>query len=196
VMLLKVNAPTASGLSITPTSVVGGLGAAGKVMLSSPAPAGGYAVSLQRGTPGVAGVPSGVTVAAGATSATFAISTSPVAVSPKPVISATAGGVAKTASITVVPPTLSSLTLSPTSVVGGNTSTATVSLSGVTAVDVSVTVGSNYARATVSGPVVIHAGSKSATFPVHTTRVTTTVAVTITAISGGVSKTAVLSLHP
>src|SRR6267142_1779143 len=103
-------------------------------MVSGPAPSGGAAVSLMSDNSAAATVPASVTVAVGATSATFTVNTSSVTASTSVTISASYAGVTKTASLTVMPqapPTLSSLTLSPTSVTGGvQTSTGTVTLSG------------------------------------------------------------------
>src|SRR5258706_8358928 len=82
---------------------------------------------------GAASVPSSVAVPAGATSATFPVNTRAVAASTTVTISAAYGGVSKSATLTVTPPplpTLSSLTLNPTSVIGGvQSSTGTVTLS-------------------------------------------------------------------
>jgi hypothetical protein len=60
--------------------VTGGAASQGTVTLTSPAPAGGFAVSLSSGN-AAATVPAGVSVAQGATSATFAIATSAVTAS-------------------------------------------------------------------------------------------------------------------
>lgn len=69
--------PTLSSFTVSPTSVTGGTSATGTVRLSSAAPTGGTAVSLGSNLPNVATVPSSVTVPAGATSATFTITTFP-----------------------------------------------------------------------------------------------------------------------
>ena len=69
--------PALSSFTVSPTSVTGGTSATGTVRLSSAAPAGGTVVSLGSNLPGVAQVPPSVTVPAGATSATFTITTSP-----------------------------------------------------------------------------------------------------------------------
>src|SRR6267143_2024902 len=124
-----------SSLALNPTSVAGGNSSTGTVTLSGPAPAGGAQVALSSSNTAVATVPSSVTVAAGATSASFTVSTSAVVVSTTVTISASYGGATRSATLTVTPapppaPTLSSLTLSPTSVTGGNSSTGTVTLSG------------------------------------------------------------------
>ena len=68
-------APLLSSFTVSPTSVSGGTSATGTVRLSSAAPAGGTVVSLGSNLPGSASVPPSVTVSAGATSATFPITT-------------------------------------------------------------------------------------------------------------------------
>ena len=68
-------------------------------------------------------------VAAGATKATFAITTSAVGSTTALTISATYNGT-QTATLTVNPPTLSSVTLSPAAVTGGTSTTGTVKLGG------------------------------------------------------------------
>jgi len=93
-------------------------------MLTGAAPAGGAVVTLSSSNTNVARTPSSVTVAAGATSATFTVSTSVVLASTTVSISGAYGGATRSASLTVTPVplpplTLSSLTLSPSSVVGG-----------------------------------------------------------------------------
>src|SRR5205807_1420725 len=107
---------TLSTLSLNPTTVTGGDSSTGTVTLSGPAPSGGAQVALSSSDTSVATVPSSVTVADGATSATFTVRTSAVSASTTVTISATFAGVTKTASLTVnppppPPPTLSSLTL-------------------------------------------------------------------------------------
>src|SRR5437879_1173549 len=128
------SSPTLSSIALNPTSVTGGSPSTGPVALGGPAPTGGAAVSLSSDNTTAATVPASVTVAAGASSATFTVSTSSVTASTSVNISASYAGVTKTASLTVQPqalPTLSSLTLNPTSVTGGGqTSTGTVTLSG------------------------------------------------------------------
>jgi hypothetical protein len=69
--------PSLSSFTVSPTSVTGGTSATGTVRLSAAAPAGGTLVSLGSNLPNVATVPSSVTVPAGATSATFTITTFP-----------------------------------------------------------------------------------------------------------------------
>jgi hypothetical protein len=96
------------------------------------------------------------------------------------------------------PATLSTLTLSPTSVVGGNSAQGTVTLtavapSGGAVVSLS---SSNTTVATVPASVTVAAGSTSATFTVTTRSVTTSTPVTISAAYGGVTRTATLTVTP
>jgi len=94
--------PTVSSLALTPTIVVGGAQSPiGIVMLSGPAPAGGALVLLSSDN-GAAGVPSTLTVPAGATSATFPVSTSVVPTSTSATISASYNGTTQTALVAVL----------------------------------------------------------------------------------------------
>src|SRR6266545_2255112 len=65
------------GVSASPNQVIGGSGATGTVTLTAAAPTGGAAVSLSSAS-GAVVVPPSITVSQGATSANFAITTSPV----------------------------------------------------------------------------------------------------------------------
>ena len=92
----------------------------------------------------------------------------------------------------VVP--LSTLTLSPTTVIGGGTSTGTVTLTAPAPTGgATVTLSSsNTAAATVPGSVLVAAGASTATFTVTSKAVTASTAVTISA-TYGITKTAILS---
>jgi hypothetical protein len=90
-------------LAVSPASVQGGSAAQGIISLSSSAPAAGATVSLSSSNPGVATVPGSVTVSAGSSSATFAVSTGAVGTSTPLTISGTYNGATRTASLTVTP---------------------------------------------------------------------------------------------
>jgi hypothetical protein len=96
-------AASLSSLTVNPSSVVGGNASTGTVTLSSAAPAGGALVSLSSSDAGVASVPASVTVAAGATSATFTVGTTTVAAATPVTITAAYNGVTRTATLTVGP---------------------------------------------------------------------------------------------
>jgi hypothetical protein len=70
-------APTLAALTITPDEVVQGASATGTVTLTSAASSGGLVVQLTNDYPHIATVPASVTVAPGATSASFPVATAP-----------------------------------------------------------------------------------------------------------------------
>src|SRR5688572_13245024 len=65
--------------------------------------AGGAVITLSNNNPGVASVPSSVTVAAGTSNTTFAIGTASVTSSTSVTISGAYGGVSRTATLTLTP---------------------------------------------------------------------------------------------
>ncbi len=92
-----------SSLTLSQTNVIGGNSVTGTVTLTGAAPSGGFVVSLSSSNPGVASVPPSVTVAAAAVSANFTVSTTAVNDTQSSVITATAGGLSRSATLTVVP---------------------------------------------------------------------------------------------
>src|SRR2546422_183491 len=189
-----------SSLTLNPTSVVGGNSSTGTVTLSGAAPSGGAIVALSSSNTTAARVPSSVTVAAGATSATFTVSTSAVTASTTVSISGAYGGVTRSASLTVTPapppaPTLSSLTLNPANVFGGQSSTGTVTLTGpAPAGGAQVFLSSNNGAARVPSSVMVPAGATSATFTVNTSFVLISTSATISASYNGTTRTATLAV--
>lgn len=184
-----------SSLSLSPTSMAGGSTSTGTVTLLTAAPTGGVAVTLSSSNSAVAAVPASVTVPAGAASANFTVSTSAVTATTVVTISAAVDDAAKSSSLLVNPPppatTLSSVSLSPTSVAAGNTSTGTVTLSApAPAGGAVVTLSSgNTALATVPASVTVAAGATSANFTVSTSSVLpptyVSISVAILASNGG-----------
>lgn len=189
-----------ASVGVSPASVTGGQSANGTVTLSAPAPAGGAVVSLTSANP-AATVPGSVTVAANATTVRFSVSTGAVTATTIGNISATHAGITKTANFTVNAPTtapaaLQSLTLNPTTVAGGATSTATVTLtiaapSGGAVINLS---SSRPTRASVPASITIAAGSQSTTFAVTTRRGNKQVTATIRASYSGLTKNANLTI--
>ena len=109
--------PTLSTIVLNPASVVGGSSSQGTATLTSAAPTGGMDVSLGSSDTAIATVPPKITVSAGATTATFAVTTMAVSAAKAVTITAAAGGAAKTASLSVTPasqPPGSTVTLSVT----------------------------------------------------------------------------------
>jgi hypothetical protein len=98
--------PVASltGLTLAPTSVVGGKTARATITLDRMAPAGGIVVNLASSNAAAATLPSTATVAAGAVTATVTATSKAVAVTTPVTISATFSGVTKSRVLTVTPP--------------------------------------------------------------------------------------------
>lgn len=90
-----------SSVTLNPTDVVGGGSSTGTVVLTSAAPSAGFMVALTSDNTAAATVPASVTVLAGATTATFVVSTSVVPNSQSAIIIGTAGGVTAYGIITV-----------------------------------------------------------------------------------------------
>ena len=93
--------PTLASLTLNPASVFGGQSSTGTVTLTGPAPAGGAQVFLSTSN-GAARVPPSVIVPAGATSATFTVSTSFVLISTSATISATYNRTTRTATLGIL----------------------------------------------------------------------------------------------
>jgi len=186
-----------SSVGLSPADVTGGSSSTGTMTLSGPAPTGGAVISLSSSDPSVT-VPASVTIPEGTTSATFAVSTSPVAAATTSTVSAVFGGAAQTAAITVEPAVLSSLALNPSSTTGGGSSTGTVTLSGpAPAGGVTVALSSsNPSLATVPSSVTVPAGFTNAMFTVNTRMALCPNSATITASFSAVSQRANLAVMP
>jgi len=193
---LSVTNAAVFGVSLNPSSVLGGKPSTGTVTLSSAAPSGGLSVSLGSSSSS-ATVPGTVTVASGATSATFTISTSGVSAVTMANISAAISNASKSATLTIDPPSVLSLSLAPTTVVGGNVSTATVTLnSAAPNGGMTIMLSSSSSAATVPSSLSVPAGAASATFKVSTSGQSATTVATISALLGGKSATAQLTIQP
>ena len=190
--------PTVTSVSLNPSSVVGGSSSQGTVVLSGPAPSGGAMVSLSSSNnTEVASVPASVTVSSGSASANFMVSTNPVSSSTAVIISASYNGTTQTAILTVSPPQLSSLSLNPSSVVGGSSSQGTVVLSGSAPSGGAVVSlsSSNTQVASVPTSVTVSGGSISANFTVSTNSVSSSTAVIISASYRGNTQLATLMVR-
>lgn len=102
------SAPAAAlaSLSLNPTTVIGGNGSTGTVTLDAAAPVGGVTVALASSNTTAATVPASVTIAEGATAATFTVTTSAVTEITSSTVSATHNEVTRTATLTVTSATV------------------------------------------------------------------------------------------
>jgi len=200
---------TITSFTLAPGSVTGGNNSVGTVVLSSAAPAAGQSVMLASNNTTAATVPAGFTIAAGATSGAFNVTTLAVTVAANVSITAMLpSGSAMSGGLTVSPPVtapvVTTLSFSPASVVSGQTATGTVTLSGVApAGGISVNLTSaNPAALPVPASVSVAAGQSTQTFLVTAGAVSSATPVTVTATSGAASATAslivtlALSLNP
>jgi hypothetical protein len=92
--------------------------------------------------------------------------------------------------------TVSSVTLSPNVVTGGNSSTGTVRLSATVQAATTVQLASSNPAATVPPSITVPAGASSANFTVTTARVTVATTAAITASLNGTSRAANLTINP
>lgn len=195
------SSPTPSSVVLSPTSVTGGASATGSITLTARAPSGGQSVTLASSNGAVASVPASVTVPGGSTGTTFTVATTSVTQTNSATITTTAGGVSRSAVLTVAPdasasPTLTGLSLNPDTVVEGSNSTGTVTLSAAAPTGglvVSLSSG-NASAATVPASVTVSAGATAASFPVVSGTTTGTSSSVIAASAGGVSVTALFTV--
>jgi uncharacterized repeat protein (TIGR03803 family) len=196
--------PVSTTLSVTSvtvnaTTVPGGTTAQGTVTISAPAPVGGMVVTLGSNNSYV--TPQGpVTIPAGATSATFPISTQAVPDNTPVAISARLGASTQQATLTVAPPTtvaVAMVYLDLNGVVGGQSSTGTVLLNRVAlAGGTVVALSSASVNVHVPAGVTVPAGAMTATFPITTQPVTITEDDMITASVGASSIQAGILVSP
>jgi uncharacterized protein (TIGR03437 family) len=190
------NALAVSTLSVTPTSVLGGLSVSATVTLTGTAPPGGVKIGISSDNPN-AKPPATVSVPFTASSAPFSIPTLIVTASQTCTITATLGRSSQTAQITVVPAL--QLALASSSVVGGNGNTVsgTVTIADSASImGATVTLLSSDSTATVPYSVVIPSGLTSASFTITTAAVTAARTLTISAKYGNITQSATLTVNP
>ncbi|HEX2118148.1 MAG TPA: Ig-like domain-containing protein [Acidimicrobiales bacterium] len=185
-------------VTVSPTSVVGGTAnATGTVKLNGAA-TGAFTVALASNDTSAATVPASVSVSSGAQTATFAVTTKAVPATRSVTITATANGVSRTATLTVNPspvPGVASVAVSPTRLNAGEPATGTVTTDGTATASVTVSLASNLPSvASVPASVTVPAGQSSATFGIGTAPVPVDSRATITATSGGISRTATVTV--
>lgn len=200
-----VVAPAYGSVTATPSTIASGSSTEVRITLTTGAvaPSGGLSFSLSSSNPTVLPVPSSVFMPAGTSSVRF---------------SATARNVTSTQNVTIrvrndrlgrrdltvtvtratpapAPLTLSSLTLSSSSVVGGNAVQGRVNLSAAAPSATVVNLASSNAAATVPASVTVAAGATSASFTVTTAVVSVATSATISGTFGGVTSSATLTIN-
>jgi thermitase len=183
-------------VSVSPAVVAGGQSATLTVRLTAPAPTGGVQVSL-RSDASQASLPATVLVPAGQSSASVQVATSPVAQRVRVTLTAALNGSHASTTLTINPPAPVSLTLSPTSVPGGRSATASVFL------NASAPPGGLWLRVSHNNPnrvwtpsqVYVPAGMRSVQFTVYTYRGRGVSSVRITVTTDGGSRSATLTVR-
>ncbi|HZH99479.1 MAG TPA: hypothetical protein VEX38_10950, partial [Fimbriimonadaceae bacterium] len=179
----------------TPTTVIGGNPVVGRITLTSPAVGSGAQISLTSSSTALV-VPGSISIPAGQSSGEFTINTKPVGATYVRTVTASYQGVNRTVSITLNPgAALAGLSVNPSTVQGGQTSTGTVNLSGpAPAGGAVVTLSSGSSAITVPTSVTVPAGASSATFTITTVRVGATFTRYIYASKDDVTRSTTLTL--
>ena len=190
--------PALASMTLNPATVTGGANSTGTVTLSAAAPAGGAVVALTSSNTNAATVPASVTVAAGATTATFPVTTKTVTVRHgrnhhrhlRWHLQSSRARREHAAGFVDAEPfrtdrrrdsSTGTVTLTSAAPAGGAVVTLT---------------SSNPNAATVPGSVTVAAGATTATFAVTTSAVTVPTQANITATCVGASTISTLTLNP
>ncbi|MDR3687766.1 MAG: hypothetical protein P4L46_00185 [Fimbriimonas sp.] len=191
---LTILTPSIKAVSLNAASVLGGQSLKGTVAIVAPAGPVGSAITLVGGSSFIS-VPADVFLLSGETYATFEMTSKPVDARMKVTVTASDGITTKSTQITLMPPSLRSVTVSPTTVKGGSKATGIVALNGPAGPSgVVVVLSSNKNSATAPRTVKIAAGSSSATFSIDTKSVSSTTVVTIAATAGGMTQSTGLTI--
>jgi hypothetical protein len=196
---VTVDPPTPS-ISVSPSTIVSGQSATGTVTLTSPAGSSGVSVALSSSNTTAASVPSTVTVPFGATSVTFTVTAGTVSSSTAANLTASYSGVNATFGVTINPPpaALSSVSVTPSTIVSGQTGTGTVNLTaaaGTGGVPVALS-SSNSAAVSVPSTVMVPQGATSAAFTVTTGAMSSSTSAMLTASYSGVNATVSVTVNP
>jgi trimeric autotransporter adhesin len=199
VMGLNANGQTAevSALTCAAASVTGPATDACTVTLTAAAPGNGLTVTLTSND-GHVTVPSSVTVAPGATSATFTASVSGVVTAQTAALSANVNGDPQSFAIGLVPPAPASLSCASGSFIGAGTDLCTVTLTGATGSNSFLVHlwSSNSAVSVPATVTVAGGGQNSATFTATVSAVATAETATLEAAQNSVGQTFTIDLAP
>ena len=205
-IVTPAGAAALGSLQMQPPSVPGGTDSTGVVSLTpgTVAPSGGAVVSITNDNPGLVTTPLNVNVAAGQSSASFPVHTQQTGLTTPVNITASYGGVSKSATLTVTAPSngasVTSVTLTPSSVVGGSTQAVRVQVDLDRAAPpegATVTLSSSDPNVTrLPATLGIAPGATSGFADFTTAAVSTTTQVTVSATYGGSTQSAVLTVNP
>lgn len=167
------------------------------VQLTAAVPSGGATINLNSSNPGVVPVPATITMPGNTAWMQFQLQVGQVT-TPTPVtITATLNSGSASAQFTLQPPSLKSLTISPSTISGGAQPQGIVMLNGqAPAGGAVVTLTSDSPAVTPPASVLVEAGGFSASFPIPTSAVTANTTATVAANYAGASAQAQVTLTP
>jgi hypothetical protein len=143
------------------------------------------------------GVPASVIVPAGKAIVTFPITTKVVGTAAVATITGTLNGETGSGTVTVTPLNVASVTVAPTSIIGGASATGVVKLTAAPGVDTVVTLTSaNPGVLSVPATVTVAKGTLQATFSVTTKKPAAATTIVVSATTGGLVKTVSVSVKP
>lgn len=189
-----------SSLSVFPLQVRDGASATGTVTLI-PLDSNPTTVLLFSSDPAVAQVPASVVAPAGASTVDFTVTTNAAAPATIVQITAWIGNTPRSANLSVnagTPsgPSLTSVTVVPSTLTGASPATGTVRFTAATDGAVVQLVSGNAALVQVPFETVVNGGASTGAFPVTTAPVSVNTNVTITANWFGISRTTTITLTP
>ena len=185
-------------VGLAPGAVAGGRASSARVLLTEQAPASGAIVRLTSSRPEIAPVPDTVLVPPGTDRRAFNVIPAVVSEPTKVEITASYGLVTHRVSLTVLPPKLNKLYLTPTTVTGGcGSSSGKIALSGPAPTGGAlVRLVNTNGSAKVPASVLVPAGAAAQTFTVTTDFLTMSAAGSVTAEYGGVAEELALTVRP
>ncbi|HLK13849.1 MAG TPA: SBBP repeat-containing protein, partial [Fimbriimonadaceae bacterium] len=192
---LMVN-PSTMSLSLSLNSVLGGNSVTGTVSISNPAPLGGLPVNIMFSPPGLASTSGSITIPAGQLNTSFTINTVPTSTTTPVTITVSSGSISAQQVLTVRAPSLTSISFTPSTVVGLRTTVCKITLDGpATAGGTVVTLSSsNPLVATLPPSVTILAGKTTYVFTVLTRRVSRPLSTTVTASTNSTQASATFTV--
>jgi uncharacterized repeat protein (TIGR03803 family) len=188
---LTVRTATVIGAVFRPATVVGGTIITATVTLSSPAASSGESVNFTCAS-GLVIVPVSLQIPGGQTTASFNFLTKGVTTSTPTTVQFSRWGTSQTASVTLLPASITLLSPLASTIVGGQQDTVSIAVDGLTAS--AITLESSDASLTCPPSVTLPAGQIHTTFRVTSTLVTSDKAVTITATYGGSTKVCTINI--
>lgn len=181
--------------SFSRSTVIGGLPVDLQVQLSRPTPSADLPVTLISNATELP-VPPSVSLALGATAVNVLISTLGVTATKSATVNVRYAGFIAQRSVTLLPPILSTLTVTPVQVTGGSPMQGAVTVVGAApAGGWSINLSSNQTAATVPASVTIPATQTTVQFAVTTAPVGANTGVVITASRNGISRTTFVAVN-